>query len=291
MQLLLAIVSPFRKRTSNRWVILLIWSAYFLADWVAIFAFELISNARCMNSTSIEQDLPAFWFVFLLIHLGGSDSITAYSLEDNTLWLRHLVGLVAQVLAFLNILDKTLPSNDLRVPTVLIAVAGAIKYGERTRALYLASIEKLKKSIVKSRGLTQNRNITRGLIVAQASHSNTGGSNNEEDTSKARIKTAFHYFQIFRGLVVDMMPDHSEWLVTRHCFLNQDTLATFKILKMELKLFYGVFYTKVLAANSAWGVLIRCLAFYNVLIVLIMFCLIKNAGIHGVNVRITYSLR
>ncbi|KAI4312927.1 hypothetical protein MLD38_037714 [Melastoma candidum] len=290
MQLLLAIVSPFRMRTSNRWVILLIWSTYFLVDWAAIFAFGLISNARCRNSTSINQDLLAFWSAFLLIHLGGSDSITAYSLEDNTLWLRHLVGLVAQVLAFLNIFVKTLPSNDLRVPTVLIAIAGAIKYGERTRALYLASIEKLKKSIVKSRGLARNRNTTRGLIVAQAPQSNTGGSNSEEDTGKERMKTAFHYFQIFRGLVVDMMPDHSEWLETRDCFLNQDARATFEILKMELKLFYQVFYTKVLAANSAWGVLIRSLAFYNVLVALIMFCLIKKAGIHGVDVRITYSL-
>ncbi|KAI4312901.1 hypothetical protein MLD38_037690 [Melastoma candidum] len=288
MQLLLAIVSPFRMRTSNRWVILLIWSAYFLSDWAAIFTFGLISNARCRNSTSINQDLLAFWSAFLLIHLGGSDSITAYSLEDNTLWLRHLVGLVAQVLAFLNIFVKTLPSNDLRVPTVLIAIAGAIKYGEKTRALYLASIEKLKKSIVKSR--CRNRNTTRRQIVALAPQSNTGGSNSEEDTRKERIKTAFHYFQIFRCLVVDMMPDHSEWLESRDCFLNQDALATFKILKMELKSFYEVFYTKVLAANSAWGVLIRSLAFYNVLIALIMFCLNKKEGIHGVDVRITYSL-
>ncbi|KAI4312902.1 hypothetical protein MLD38_037691 [Melastoma candidum] len=86
------------------------------------------------------------------------------------------------------------------------------------------------------------------------------------------------------------MPDHSEWLESRDCFLNQDALATFEILKMELKSFYEVFYTKVLAANSAWGVLIRSLAYYNVLIALIMFCLNKKEGIHGVDVRITYSL-
>ncbi|KAI4312919.1 hypothetical protein MLD38_037707 [Melastoma candidum] len=288
MQLLLAIVSPLRKRTSNRWVILLIWSAYFLADWVAIFAFGLISNARCRNSTSIDQDLLPFWSAFLLIHLGGSDSITAYSLEDNTLWLRHLVGLVAQVLAFLNIFVKTLPSNDLRVPTILIAIAGAIKYGERTRALYLASVENLKESSVKSRGFGLDRNTTRTEGVAP--QSNTGGSNSEEDTSEARIKTAFHYFQIFKSLVVDMMPEHSLWLESRDCFLNKDARATFEILKTELKFFYEVFYTKVLAANSAWGVLIRSLAFYNVLVALIMFCLIKKAGIHGVDVRITYSL-
>ncbi|KAI4312897.1 hypothetical protein MLD38_037687 [Melastoma candidum] len=135
MQLLLAIISPVRRKTSNRWVILMIWAIYFLSDWAAIFAFGLISNARLKNPTSpqqVDQDLLAFWPAFLLIHLGGPDSITAYALEDNTLWMRHLVGLVVQILAFLNILVKTLPYNKLRVPTILIAIAGTIKYGERT---------------------------------------------------------------------------------------------------------------------------------------------------------------
>ncbi|GFZ17719.1 transmembrane protein, putative [Actinidia rufa] len=40
----------------------------------------------------------AFWAPFLLLHLGGPDTITAYSLEDNELWLRHLLGLVVQEL-------------------------------------------------------------------------------------------------------------------------------------------------------------------------------------------------
>ncbi|KAI4312909.1 hypothetical protein MLD38_037698 [Melastoma candidum] len=286
MQLLLAIFSPLRRKTSNRWVIPMIWSAYFLSDWAAIFAFGLISNARLKKPTSplqVDQDLLAFWSAFLLIHLGGPDSITAYALEDNTLWMRHLVGLVVQILTFLNIFVKTLPDNKLRVPTILIAIAGTIKYGERTRALYLASVENLKESELKSRRLH--------LKPPEAStQSNVGASNNGEDTPREGLKMAFHYFQIFRGLVVDMMPEHSDWLESRACFLNKDAPETFEILKMELKLFYEVFYTKVLAANSTLGVLIRSLAFYNVLVALIMFCLIENAGIHRVDVQITYLL-
>ncbi|KAI4312918.1 hypothetical protein MLD38_037706 [Melastoma candidum] len=159
MQLLLAIVSPLRKRTSNHWVILLIWSAYFLADWAAIFAFGLISNARFMNSTSPTQ-------------------------------------------------------VDQRSPGVLVCLS-----------------------------------------------SNTPG------------RARFHYCICTRGqYAVDAS-------LCRPC--SPDARATFDILKMELKFFYEVFYTKVLAANSAWGVLIRSLAFYSVLIALIMFCLIKKEGIHS----------
>ncbi|TXG68279.1 hypothetical protein EZV62_003214 [Acer yangbiense] len=41
-------------------------------------------------------ELTTFLALFLLLHLGGADSITAYALEDNALWMRHLLGLVTQ---------------------------------------------------------------------------------------------------------------------------------------------------------------------------------------------------
>ncbi|KAI4330940.1 hypothetical protein MLD38_029176 [Melastoma candidum] len=105
MQLILSIAAPLRQKTSNRFVIFLVWSSYLMADW---FPFG-----------------PP----------GGPDTITAFSLEDNALWLRRLVGLVAQLSVFQYIFIKTLPNNRLLVPTVLMFVAGVINYGERTRAL------------------------------------------------------------------------------------------------------------------------------------------------------------
>ncbi|XP_048428517.1 putative late blight resistance protein homolog R1B-16 [Pyrus x bretschneideri] len=43
----------------------------------------------------------AFWAPFLFLHLGGPDKTTAYSLEDNELWLRHLLGVAVQVIVAL----------------------------------------------------------------------------------------------------------------------------------------------------------------------------------------------
>ena len=65
--------------------------------WAAIFAFGLISNAGCQNSKNnahVAPNVMAFWAAFLLVHMGGPDIITAFSLEDNSLWLRHIVGLI-----------------------------------------------------------------------------------------------------------------------------------------------------------------------------------------------------
>ena len=47
-------------------------------------------------SRSESIQLTAFWAPFLLSHLGGPDTITAYAMEDNELWLRHLLALGVQ---------------------------------------------------------------------------------------------------------------------------------------------------------------------------------------------------
>lgn len=38
-----------------------------------------------------KYELTTFWAPILLLHLGGTDTITAYSLEDNELRRRHLL--------------------------------------------------------------------------------------------------------------------------------------------------------------------------------------------------------
>ncbi|XP_071724838.1 uncharacterized protein [Rutidosis leptorrhynchoides] len=56
-------------------------------------------------------ELAAFWAPFLLLHLRGPDTITAYSLEDNQLWGKHLLGLCCQVIVAAY-LTETLYESD-----------------------------------------------------------------------------------------------------------------------------------------------------------------------------------
>ncbi|KAK2651958.1 hypothetical protein Ddye_011814 [Dipteronia dyeriana] len=60
---------------------IVVWSVYLTADWVASVA--LGNLAASMQSA--DSDLQEFWAPFLLLHLGGPDTITAYSLEDKEL--------------------------------------------------------------------------------------------------------------------------------------------------------------------------------------------------------------
>lgn len=57
LQIFLVLFAPLRKRTTNMWLISLIWSAYLLADWAASFALGLISSRLLDISSGVNGDL------------------------------------------------------------------------------------------------------------------------------------------------------------------------------------------------------------------------------------------
>ncbi|PWA43966.1 hypothetical protein CTI12_AA530670 [Artemisia annua] len=94
-----------------------------------------------------NEDLLSFWAPFLLVYVGGPDTITAFAMEDNELWLHHLFGLLFQCLAAVYVFIQSI-LNNLRLPTMLMFMPGIIKYAERTRSLYLASADRFKDSML-----------------------------------------------------------------------------------------------------------------------------------------------
>jgi hypothetical protein len=140
LQVILLITAEIRQRKDSGLLRGIVWLAYLLADTAAIYALGHMSVAN--GSKLPEQQLVAFWAPFLLLHLGGQDYITAYSIEDNRLWLRHLQTFVVQVLAAGYVLYRS-PVVGRRPATVLMFVVGVIKYGERIWALKDASSSNL----------------------------------------------------------------------------------------------------------------------------------------------------
>jgi hypothetical protein len=68
---------------------------------------------------------------FLLVHLGGQVSITAFSVKDNNLWLRHLLNLAAQGVVAVYIFWKSFHriNSSILIPVMFVFVSGIIKYG------------------------------------------------------------------------------------------------------------------------------------------------------------------
>ena len=114
-----------------------LWFCYLVADSVATVALGVISskqgNSSSHNGTDsgVQNDLRAFWAPFMLLHLGGQDTITAYAVQDNDLWLRHLLRLLAQSGVVIYVLRTSWKGNWLSILSILMFLAGVIKYAER----------------------------------------------------------------------------------------------------------------------------------------------------------------
>lgn len=149
-QVVLIALASSRRRSGSRILAAAIWSPYLLADWIAAFAVGLISNGQANESpgkAAVNKQLAAFWAPFLLLHLGGPDAITAFSLEDNELWIRHLLGVVIQLVAVVYVFLQSLP-NDYWILTALLFLAGGCKYAERTLSLYQACLGNFRRSLL-----------------------------------------------------------------------------------------------------------------------------------------------
>ncbi|XP_025880452.1 uncharacterized protein [Oryza sativa Japonica Group] len=135
LQIVLLLFAGIRRRESSALLRFFLWLAYLLADSTAIYTLGHLS----LSSVTRDHKLVAFWAPFLLLHLGRPDNITAYALQDNQLWLRHLQILVVQVLGAGYVVYKRLivggEKTILLLATVLMFMVGLVKYCERTFAL------------------------------------------------------------------------------------------------------------------------------------------------------------
>ncbi|KAK1576298.1 hypothetical protein Q3G72_012738 [Acer saccharum] len=80
--------------------------------------------------------------------MGDPDTITAYLLEDNELWLRHLLGLVVHVGVAFYVFLRSWGNCALTFIAIPIFITGIIKYGERTFMLRSSSAQRFKNSLL-----------------------------------------------------------------------------------------------------------------------------------------------
>ncbi|BFG15887.1 hypothetical protein CerSpe_021610 [Prunus speciosa] len=309
LQTILILCAPFRKRTPNIWIIFIVWTSYLLADWAANFAVGLISNRQGNNPGSdYARDLLAFWAPFLLLHLGGPDTITAFALEDNTLWLRHFLGLIFQVIATVYVFGESLPINKLWLPTCLLFLAGIIKYAERTRGLYGASLDNFKEAMVKKPDPGPNyaklmeeysskkeaELPTHIELTAERSKEYRTKTyvieENELESDMAVVRHAHHFFQIFKGLIVDLIFSFQERQESRDFFHDRKPEEAFKLIAVELNFLYEALFTKAVVVHSKLGYILRAISFSAIVVALVFFYKLEKEGLHSFDVGITYTL-
>ncbi|KAH9718413.1 DUF4220 domain-containing protein [Citrus sinensis] len=267
LQTVLILLAPLRKGMGYKLIILLIWSVYLLADSAATFAIGLIAERATNSQTPTKSnELLVLWAPFLLLHLGGPDTITAFALEDNELWLRQLFGLIFQAGFTFYVFLLSLPENKLFVPTILVFIAGIIKCFERTLAMYLASGEKFRESTI--------------IELAKDVKVNQGGD---------YLQVACEYFQIFRGIVVDLFSNFTDFPFegpsSFGIFGPEDAL---RIIEVELNLVYEVLHTKIQVTHS---VTLRFICFGSLVAALSVFYFqVEKHGLNDFDLGVTYTL-
>ncbi|KAL6653175.1 hypothetical protein ACP70R_012100 [Stipagrostis hirtigluma subsp. patula] len=246
LQVMLLILAEVRRRIDSGVLRAFVWSAYMLADGTAIYVLGHLSA----TSRSPEHELMAFWAAFLLLHLGGQDNITAYAIEDNRLWPRHLQTLAVQVTAAAYVIYESsiFGSRSLLLPaTVLTFLAGVVKYGERVWALRCAA----------SSG-SSGKNYDRMILMSWGSrnYSARRSTFTRGWDTEALLIIAHLLVDAPRDLLQGPLPRLYYYIITED--IPSEDL--FKVVELQLSLMHDVFYTKSEVMHNWCGVCIRIIS-------------------------------
>nr|KJB28279.1 hypothetical protein B456_005G040000 [Gossypium raimondii] len=252
-----------RRRFSGRYsksVCLLVWTLYISADWLATLALG--------RKDKKASPLLLFWASFLLLYLGGPDTITAYSLSDNEVWPLHFFGLCFQIGVALYSYANfwTIASKSLIFTAIPIFTVGIIKYGERAWALFNASSVRFRKSVFSD---------DQGSPL-EVEHSQTSPSERVFKPMFADLK-----LRIYKNLSYVFELDQTK--------VNAE--AAFTIVEIELGFLYDLLYTKIRIVITRPGVILRfiCLSFTTFALLAFIFVVGKHEH-SRVDVGISYLL-
>ncbi|CAL5007656.1 unnamed protein product, partial [Urochloa decumbens] len=272
LQLFLLFVGNLRRRYwTNIFLRFLIWMAYLGADLVAVYALGYLS--RHMDATTGRDKLRGayplvfFWAPFLLIHLGGQDTITAFSMEDNSLWLRHSLNMVVQVVLATYVFWVSIGRHNIQllISGTFVFAAGVIKYGERIWSLKCGSMESLESSI----GNQYMRQL------AQSVDMGVGYSR----TVCTGLRSMPRVLEVFTSRSSDINTTESE----------DDEL--FKLVGLELCMLHNDLYTKAVVLRTRSGIILRCISQITMIVAFVLFLMAANKhSYRRADIAVTYSL-
>ncbi|KAF2932721.1 hypothetical protein DAI22_04g019700 [Oryza sativa Japonica Group] len=284
LQVVLLIFAGIRRRETPAVLKFLLWLSYLLADSTAIYALGHLS----IGSAAREHKLVAFWAPFLLLHLGGPDNITAYALQDNELWLRHLQILVVQVLGAGYVLYKHIiirsEKTVLLLATILMFIVGLVKYSERTWALRCSNFGSIRNSLKELPGYQLRW--YKGYLQSE------DYQNSSDEFLLQRAHSLFHICK--RGIVdsvIDVDADKDDTGTTKIIRKLRKEPILWKVMELELSLMYDILYTKAAVIHTSIGYTIRTLSPIAIATSFLLFHFSGSKGNHrGVDIIVTYVL-
>ncbi|CAO2177540.1 unnamed protein product [Urochloa humidicola] len=292
LQVILLLFADIRRREGSVLLRTLIWLAYLMADYTAIYALGHMS----ISSRSGDHQIMPFWAPFLLLHLGGPDTITAYAFQDNQLWLRHLLTLVVQVIGAAYVLFQFIVvgrnPGTLLAAAALMFISGCLKYGERTWALKCGDTG----SIASSQYYYETKRMSLGYGYADTDdrdqrspyHGREGGRRLDAE----EVLLGSHYLIHFcKGLLADqpVMYEFEYQVVRQGIQLNGD-MFLYELVGMQLSLMYDILYTKAAVVHTWYGLCIRIISPLSAVAAFLLFQFSGRDAYSRVDIIVTYVL-
>ncbi|RYR71065.1 hypothetical protein Ahy_A02g005359 [Arachis hypogaea] len=281
-QVILVICGSWRKHASGGFISFVVWVTYLSADWLATVSLGTLANDQ---GDAGKQDrnhaLQALWAPFLLLHLGGPDTITAYALEDNTLWLRHLLGLLVQVSVAFYIYLRSWSSSALTFIAIPVFVSGIIKYAERTWVLRSASPDQLEDSLLSAPAIQAPKlNISYG------------------DLEIEYVDKGYYLLPVLKRLYANLSLTYSEGQRAFRSVMGkeekdgqQHSNYAFKLVEVQLGFLYDLLYTKATSIYSLPGLILRLISVLSIVSALAScVVLVDSHNYSRVDIYITYCL-
>lgn len=306
LQIFLVITGNRRKYIANAVLKFFIWLAYQGADWVATVALGTLSRRQIRGQDESKVSIMAFWAPFLLLHLGGPDTITAYAMADNELWLRHGLGLLVQTGVAIYVIVISWAGKSFNILAILMLLPGLVKYGERTWALYSASRNRFRKSMISNPDPGPNYakfmdeyvarkaegyRIQLGKAVATPQTAHPPPTADTQIIPEAKtLNDAFYFFKTFKKLFADLILSFQDKEDSQSFFTKLSWNRAFAIIEVELGLIYDLFYTKVPLIYSSIGFCLRILSLSSIVPILIAILIINKHQYSTADIVITYIL-
>ncbi|EEE60521.1 hypothetical protein OsJ_13854 [Oryza sativa Japonica Group] len=248
LQAFLLFATGFRKRHRSRVLRGLLWLAYLSADSVAVFVLGRLT----LQTGDPRHQLTIFWAPFLLLHLGGQETISAFSMEDSALWKRHVLNLLTQsTLAIYVVAKQWRGDRRLLPPMLLIFVCGIGKYAERAWYLRRAGSRAPGSRSIAGHVTGARREFEREVFWYY-DKLNCIFVENLQLHFELVLELATRGFQLSLDFLMDVIPakslrpetDWNEGLVARIKSSEKRADLVYKLAEVHLSLIYDYLYTK-----------------------------------------------
>ncbi|KAG5560918.1 hypothetical protein RHGRI_004075 [Rhododendron griersonianum] len=259
----------------------ILWLAYQAAEWATNFSLNVLSHGQedCKTkSLDRNYESMAMWAPLFLLHLCSPDTITAYSLEDNELWMRKFFSLSGSFGVAIYILYMSWTGSPLNYLSIPLLVAGMIKFGERIWVQYMASSDQFRDSMLPRPDPGPNYAKfmdAYGAKEAEGFKINRGPLIEippEEDPVHTVAKTdipddeilckAYSFFMKFKRLFADLILSFQDYKESRSFFHKHSWEVAFKVVEVELGFVYDVLYTKAIVTYTRVSSFLRLLILF-----------------------------